>query len=160
MPSRLDSAPGGAADRAAVAEDTLKDFLVAAALHQLDRVRGFIETQGLHPDSTFDGKPTALCYAVLKPCPCLMDYLLSRGADINRTDQMGMTPLHYAVMGGCEHCTATLIACGATLNRLNRLGKTPLALTLDKPHLESVRALLMCHGALLHEAEPATPRFH
>ena len=138
----------------------LKDFLVAAALHQLERVRGFVETQGLHPDSTLGGKPTALCYAVLKPCHCLMDYLLSRGADINRADQMGMTPLHYAAMGGCAYCLATLIAHGARLNRTNRLGKTPLGLTMDKPHLAQVRALLLCHGALLHEAEPRARRFH
>lgn len=154
------SATASAVERPAFREEILKDFLVAAALHQLDRVRGFIETLGLHPDSTFGGKPTALCYAVLKPCPCLMDYLLSRGADINRADKMGMTPLHYAAMGGSEYCLASLIANGGTLNRYNRLGKTPLALTMDKPHLKGVRELLLCHGALLHEAEPRAPRFH
>ena len=160
MQDRLDMSARSVDEGSAVAESTRKDFLVAAALHQMDRVRGFIETQGLHPDSTYGGKPTALCYAVLKPYPRLMTYLLDRGADANHTDIMGMTPLHYAALGGCAYCLATLIGRGAVLNRCNKSGATPLAMTLHKPQLESCRDLLLRYGAAMKEIAPAPRRFH
>ena len=160
MSDRLDRLTSSVESRPAVAEATLKAFLVAAALHQMDRVRGFIETQGLHPDSTFGGKPTALCYAVLKPHHCLMEYLLERGASIKHEDMMGMTPLHYAALGGCAYCLATLIGRGAELNRCNKSGATPLALTLHKPQLAASRDLLLRYGAAMEETAPAAPSFH
>ena len=75
---------------------TVKNFLIAAALQQSELVRYFIEIEGLHPDAKWDGKPTAICYAVLKKNPPLLMYLLEKGANVNHVDVLGMTPLHYA----------------------------------------------------------------
>ena len=160
MSDRLTWMGEGASEQPAVAQDTIKDFLVSAALHQLDRVRYFVETRGLHPDTTYGGKPTALCYVVLKPHHDLMRYVLSKGADTNRQDGMGMTPLHYAAMGGCVYCMASLISHGARINIENRLGQTPLAMTLEKPHLAHCREFLQRHGASRCESEVGTTQFH
>lgn len=146
--------------RASVSEEVVKDFLVAAALHQLDRVRHFVEGRGLHPDITFGGKPTALCYAVLKPHHGLMDYVLARGADPNHVDQMGMTPLHYAALGGCAVCLATLVGQGADLSRSNRRGETPLALAQSKPGRETAAEFLCRCGASLDPNRTGARRFH
>ena len=151
----MPEAPLGAA-----AETMIRDYLAAAALHQVERVRHFIEIEGLHPDSTYRGKPTALCYAVLRPHRNLMGYLLERGADVNRADVCGMTPLHYATMGGCLHCVSFLIGRGARLNDASEDGRTPLALALERPKLAPCRELLLRYGASLQRGEAAAPRFH
>ena len=65
--------------------------IFCAALHDVAAVRFFIEQIGLHPDASFGGKPSALCYAVLKPHPALLVYLLDQGADVSRRDAMAMT---------------------------------------------------------------------
>lgn len=150
----------GPAATAAPAEETVKSYLLAAALQDTAAVRFFIEQVGLHPDASFGGKPTALCYAVLKPHLGLLDYLLGRGADVGHGDAMAMTPLHYAAIGGCPCCLARLIAAGAPLNAVNRSGLTPLGLTLDKPGLAGNRALLESHGAALAAGPPRPKRFH
>ena len=160
MPQDLKMTEHKSADMPAICAETVKDYLVSAALHQLDRVRHFIELQGLHPDTTSRGKPTALCYAVLKPHHGLMNYVLSKGADINHRDGMGMTPLHYAALGGCAYCLACLINHGARINAENHLGQTPMALTLDKPHLAQSREFLQRYGASLKQSELRSTQFH
>lgn len=139
-----------------------KSFLMAAALQQLELVYYFIETEGLHPDTTWGGKPTAICYAALKRNPQLMAYLLNKGADPNRTDALGMTPLHYAALGGCEVCTAHLLNRGALLNAVNGAGQTPLALARSKACAANSACceLLSRYGALLHASAPGPSRLH
>ena len=160
MSDTLNLAECGQIGRPSVDAETAKAFLVAAALQQLDRVQSFIEAGGLHPDTTYGGKPTALCYAVLKPHPVLATYLLDKGADIHRRDGMGMTPLHYAALGGCVYCAACLVGRGACLNAENCRGQTPLTLTLEKPHLGLCREFLTRHGAAHCQADPGATQFH
>ncbi|MCP5371916.1 MAG: ankyrin repeat domain-containing protein [Hyphomicrobiales bacterium] len=143
-----------------VPRDLAERFLVAAALHEFDRVRHFVERAGLHPDTTYGGKPTALCYAVLKPHHGLMEFLVARDADCNRADAMGMTPLHYAALGGCETCVAYLIHHGARLNVQNRAGKTPLGLAAERPLRDDCRQLLWRHGASTVADRRVVKRFH
>ena len=138
----------------------IREFLFAAALHQIDRVKNFIEIDGLHPDATYRGKPTAICYALLKPNWNLMNYLFIQGAEVNQADSVGMTPLHYAVLGGCEYCLSEVTARGAQVNVGNKCGKTPLAMTLDKPHLSDCREMLTHLGGSLIPGYPAISRLH
>ncbi|WP_295447423.1 ankyrin repeat domain-containing protein [uncultured Thiodictyon sp.] len=57
-----------------------------------------------------------------------VDFLLRRGADLNRPDAAGQTPLHQAVALGHLETVKRLIARGADVNRPDGTGRTPLAL--------------------------------
>ena len=147
--------------RGPLTEDSaIREFLTAAALVQGERIRHFIETAGLHPDSTFEGKPTALCYAALKADLGLTGYLLERGANVNHVDVAGMTPLHYGVLGGCEQCLVRLIGHGARMNAPNRGGQTPFALAASRPKLSVCRDLLAAYGGSLVANAPSARRLH
>lgn len=128
--------------------ELIDGFLLAAALQQLHRIRYYIERLGIHPDATRSGKPTALCYASLKPNITLINYYLEKGADVNHADAIGMTPLHYAAMGGCVVCLARLVAEGAQINRPNRCGETPLASAACRPRSRQCAELLKGYGAV------------
>ncbi len=146
--------------------ELVDDFLVAAALQQLHRIRHYIERVGLHPDCTRVGKPTALCYASLKPNITLVEYYLEKGADVNQADAIGMTPLHYAAMGGCVMCLSRLIAAGARINTRNRSGETPLAAAVHRARCRETAELLKRHGAVIEtrsdagNPETRSPSFH
>lgn len=145
---------------------TLRDFLSCAALHRVDEVRYFVDERGLHPDCTYGGKPTALCYALIQPHRNLMEFLVSRGASVNYSDVLGMTPLHYAALGGCEHCVAYLIHHGADRNARNLAGHTPLGLIQgrsrlpEQPHLVTGRDFLEHYGTAPIRGPSSPPRFH
>ena len=143
-----------------VTESTIKQYLVSAALSEIDMVRYFIETVGLHPDTTFGGKPTTLCYAALKRDGPLLEYLHVWGADVNSCDLMGMRPIHYATLGGCLHCLAYLMHNKADVNRMNHSGKTALGLCEGKPHLVECRELLRRSGASKQFEPPRGRCFH
>jgi len=140
--------------------ETVEDFLIAAALHQLYKIRYYVERLRLHPDATKDGKPTALCYAALKPYPPLISYYLANGADANVRDAMSMTPLHYAAIGGCSVCIATLVQAGARLNQPNHRGETPLAVALSRSASRDCAELLRRYGASTSGDAAAPQTFH
>ena len=139
---------------------TIRDFLSCAALHRANDVRHFVDERGLHPDCTYGGKPTALCYASIQAHRNLVEFLVSRGANVNYSDALGMTPLHYAALGGCEHCMAYLIHHGADRSARNVSGHTALGLVRDRPHLESGRQFLECYGTAPIREAPSSLRFH
>lgn len=138
----------------------IMEYLIAAALEQSEMVCYFVEIEGLHPDATWGGRPTAVCYAAMKRNPRLVTYLLDNGASANQSDALSMTPLHYAALGGCEVCVATLIAHGARLNARNTSGKTPLALAQRETRLALCRELLQRHGAAVDQQPDGPARFH
>lgn len=133
----------------AVSQTLMREYLMAAALQQVELVLYYIECKGLHPDVTWGGRPTALCYAAMKANQKLLQYLLDKGASVNYRDALGMTPLHYGTLGGNEACITLLINHGASLNAVNYHGKTPLALAWELPRLATCRDLLQRHGASL-----------
>ncbi|WP_295391361.1 ankyrin repeat domain-containing protein [uncultured Thiodictyon sp.] len=80
-----------------------------------------------------------------------VDFLLRRGADLNRPDAAGQTPLHQAVMLGHLETLKRLIARGADVNRPDGTGRTPLALAraLDPKatHTADIQTALQQSGA-------------
>ena len=160
MANDTDLAPTHLTTKPLFPVETVKDFLVSAALHQVDKVRDYVERIGFHPDTSYGGKPTALCYSVLKPHHDLMGFLVERGADINHVDRMGMTPLHYAALGGCDYCLAYLVSLGTPLDPVNRCGQTPLALAVDKPRLVNTAEYLRRCGASLDPSVSGARSFH
>jgi len=141
-------------------ESTVKQFLISAALEEVGAMRHFIEGLGVHPDATYSGKPTALCYAALKQNCCLMRYLHIHGADVNSVDQLGMAPIHYAALGGSCFCVSYLIHSGADVNKENNLGETALSLSMKKSHLAECEQFLRAHGARLKQGDLQASRFH
>jgi len=139
---------------------TVKQFLTAAALKEFRTVRFFVEEIGLHPDETKSDSPTALCYAVLLRDRCLMQYLLLKGADVNKPDQRGMTPLHYAAFGGCKFCILYLLQSGADVNQVNQEGKTALALCAGRADLTASRNLLKRYEAVLTKPKKSSSYVH
>jgi ankyrin repeat protein len=137
----------------------IREYLIGAALQELELVFYYIECKSIHPDATWGGKPTALCHAAMKANHQLLEYLLDKGASVEYRDALGMTPLHYATLGGSAACINTLIQHGAPLNAATHSGKTPLSLAWQAPRLASCRALLQRHGASLQNLAPAPPRF-
>ena len=126
--------------------DDARAFLFAAALRDFARIRFLIEVRGLHPDTTVKGKPTAICYAVLKQDNCLLSYLIKRGANVNAADKIGMTPLHYAALGGSPYCIACLVRHGAQLQTRNLAGETPYSLIRNRVDLAECVDLLGRYG--------------
>jgi len=139
---------------------TARELLTCAALHRIDRIRYFVDEKGMHPDRTYGGKPTALCYALIQPHRDLVEFLVTRGANVNHSDVLGMTPLHYAALGGCEHCMAYLMHHGADRNARNAEGRTPLGLIRERSHLESGRRVVERYRAAPPWEASSSRRFH
>ncbi|MFT5606901.1 MAG: ankyrin repeat protein [Parvicella sp.] len=142
-----------------ISEDIIRDFLLSAALQERASVIDYVENVGLHPDTTCGGKPTALCFALMKKNISMAKYFISKGADINHSDQMGMTPLHYAVLGGNVYCIAILISKGAKVNATTKSDKTPLEFTIGKRHLADCQIYLLEAGATLSLDAPIKVKY-
>lgn len=80
-----------------------------------------------------------------------LDFLLRRGADLNRLDATGQAPLHQAVALGHLETVKRLIARGADVNCPDGSGRTPLALArvLDpkQPNTADIQTALQQSGA-------------
>ena len=122
--------------------ETIKRYLICAALNETEMVCDFVESLGICPDATWGGKPTALCYAATHGNDALVAFLLGHGANANHRDALDMTPMHYAALGGCVACARLLIGAGANGTLRNRFGKTPAALVPARLEAERRRVLL------------------
>ncbi|KIY43807.1 ankyrin [Fistulina hepatica ATCC 64428] len=56
----------------------------------------------------------------------IVQYLLERGAEVDKPDISGWTALHIAVSAGHENVVVELVGSGADVNRKNDKGITPL----------------------------------
>ncbi|CAK5268732.1 unnamed protein product [Mycena citricolor] len=101
----------------------LKNIWVAAGDGDLDRVRYLIEQESLSPDIpdefTYTPMHAAASYGHLN----VLEYLISKGGDVNVTDDDGDTPL-YTVE---DVATARfLVEKGAQVDRQNKEGVSPI----------------------------------
>jgi len=87
----------------------------------------------------------------------LLDYLISKGADINAREQPprqhsnewdAATPLHLAARIGSIDCVRLLISKGADINAKTKSGKTALVLATKYPNINSaaIAQMLRQHG--------------
>src|SRR5690606_13563028 len=104
---------------------------------------------------------TALMWAADGNAPDVVEYLLSKDADVevrafaNEWNAQvtsepraqyrptgGLTPLLYAARSGCSRCVRSMLDKGADINRPNPDGVTPLMVSLDNSRFDTARLLL------------------
>jgi quinoprotein dehydrogenase-associated probable ABC transporter substrate-binding protein len=81
-------------------------------------------------------------------------YLIGKGADVNRLDNLGTSPLTTAARAGCLPMMRLLIAHGAKVNRTDSDGSTALMGAIERNQAPAVKFLL-AHGAQVEKGAPA-----
>lgn len=74
--------------------------------------------------------------------PILVEYLLSKGANVNASWKNGMTPLHIAIEIGSEDILRILMDYGSNATAIALNGKTPLYLAVEREMINIVKFLL------------------
>ncbi len=98
---------------------------------------------GLPVDISAENGKTLLMIASHNGATQVVQVLLSRGADINATDNEGMTPLHNAVAGYSRSATISyLLKHGARIDSARRDGSTPLMEASRKGRADFVEMLI------------------
>ncbi|GAB5365704.1 hypothetical protein AAMO2058_001080800 [Amorphochlora amoebiformis] len=72
----------------------------------------------------------------------ICEFLLARGADVNKPMQVGGTPLYIAAQYGHVDCVQTLIMNGANASISTNAGACPLHVATQRGHIEITRHLL------------------
>lgn len=72
----------------------------------------------------------------------IVDKLISKGASLHLTDNLGRTPLHVAAVMGHSDLVEYLIAKGADINSEIKDGKTPLHYAAHQGRFQAVKTLL------------------
>jgi len=103
----------------------------------LDQVREIVETRGVNVNQDVDGRPLLL-YAADYGQQEVIEYLISKGADVNAFDKHGISALLAAIWEGHTDCVKLLLKKGAS-----RDGKTPDGTSyIDAAEKDEIRALL------------------
>uniref|UniRef100_UPI00157B1CA2 ankyrin repeat domain-containing protein n=1 Tax=Wolbachia endosymbiont of Cardiocondyla obscurior TaxID=2687307 RepID=UPI00157B1CA2 len=71
-----------------------------------------------------------------------VNYLLEKGADVNKADRYERTPLNLAVQLGNLKIVNALVGRGADVNKANKCGNTPLHLAIERGNFKAVNALV------------------
>ncbi|OXA53249.1 myotrophin [Folsomia candida] len=103
----------------------------------LDQVREIVEKKGINVNEDVDGRPPLL-YAADYGQQEVIEYLISKGANVNSCDKHGISALLAAIWEGHTDCVKLLLTKGAS-----RDGKTPDGTSyLDAAEKDEIRALL------------------
>jgi quinoprotein dehydrogenase-associated probable ABC transporter substrate-binding protein len=80
-------------------------------------------------------------------------YLIGKGADVNRLDNLGSSPLTTAARAGCMPMMRLLVAHGAKVDRVDGEGSTALMGAVERNQAPAVKFLL-AHGAGIEKGAP------
>ncbi len=118
----------------------------AAAIGDVNLVRTLIEN-GTDVDSIEDSySKTALHRAAMSGHRDVVEFLLTKGADIDAKDYSVASPLHRAAEKGHKEVAELLIAKGADVNAKNNDGQTPLHYAAASGR-KDIAELLIAKGA-------------
>ena len=117
-----------------------EDFAWAVRTGDLAGVREFVENRTFPANYVEPGinKRTPLHWAADYGKVDVIEYLLSKGANIEAKDNYGNTPLFAAIYEGHDAAVAALLAKGANKNAIGQNGKKPI----EVAEKESIKALL------------------
>ncbi len=118
------------------------DIHKAAQKGDMETVRSLVENNPDLVNAVDDSKRTPLHYAALSQNPALVEFLISRGADIKARELNGGTPLHFAAYGGNTAVVSILIQKGSDLHAKNNMGQTPAFYAAMNGHLEVLQNLV------------------
>ncbi|KAK9759062.1 Mind bomb SH3 repeat domain [Popillia japonica] len=121
---------------------TADQLVRAAAQGQLESVKRILEDLVPNMVDARSGGKTPLQVAAHQGHVAIVRELLSKGADVNASDNDGDTCLHYAAFGNQPEVVDLLIGAGASLNTSNRSGCTALHIAAHKHPSRSVQILL------------------
>ncbi|WP_153100307.1 ankyrin repeat domain-containing protein [Paraburkholderia hayleyella] len=122
-------------------------LLVLAAREKSNKVAAaLLANPKTHPGAVDRADQNALMLAALNGDEALVQLLLSKGADVNKT---GWTPLHYAAANGHDAIVKLLLARSAQVDALSPNGTTPLMMAARGGHM-STATLLLDSGANLN----------
>ena len=120
----------------------------ASACGRLDIVKFLVENGYVDVNqivSNDEHARSSLLTAAAEGYPKIVDYLISRGADLeHRSRVSGDTPLSAAAMIGDFSSIRLLCWAGACLDVMNSSGKTPLGILADNNYSDIVSFLLAC----------------
>ncbi|MBN1938147.1 MAG: ankyrin repeat domain-containing protein, partial [Candidatus Aminicenantes bacterium] len=136
----------GAPPRRAPAPVSMNIFQAAQA-GNLERVKALVEGDPALADSRNPGGRTPLIIAVAGRQTAVVEYLLSKGADINAADSFQTTPLLMACAAGAPvEIVRLLVEKGADVNSVAKYSGKPLDSALDAGNAEII-AYLEAKGA-------------
>jgi len=122
------------------------DILGAAERGKLDSVRIYLERDPQLINITDPGGYTPLHKAAYNGHPEIVEYLISKGAELNARSNSGSTPLHGAAFYGHPEAAIILIEKGAEIDIKNDGGYTPFLSACAGGKSETA-SLLLDHGA-------------
>jgi ankyrin repeat protein len=114
-------------------------IVLAARSGSWEAVRALAELRGTQLDATGPSGANALMFAALHGRLELVRFMVSRGAEVNKT---GWTPLHYAAANGHLDVVRFLLESHAYIDAESPNRTTPLMMAARQAHPTTVQLLL------------------
>ncbi len=114
--------------------------LMSNRMKQIARFSGKENDTGIN--SVVDSYGNNLLHYLYTDDTNIVNFLLSLGIDINKTNEFGETPLHHACDYGLYETAKILVEKGANINLRGNSGKTPLVEAVEYGSIELVEYLL------------------
>ena len=116
---------------------------LASAAQQVGGVKQLLD-KGANPNVKDDNGDTSLFHVIRDDdvkANDILSALIANGADVNVTNNAGVTPLMIASVGGYENIITMLLAEGADVSTKDNDGKTALKAAQDKGHKNIIKHL-------------------
>jgi len=122
------------------------NFFLDAAIGRLDQIKKQVSRNPSIVNNKGMGDWTPLHHATVTGQYPTVEFLISKGADLNALTSKGESPLHLAVSRGHTSIVKLFIINGAKLNEKDKYGQTPLQIAKANEFKEIIK-LLKKYGA-------------
>ena len=116
---------------------------MAIRMNNIDELKRLVEVEGVSVDAVINGVfDTLLHEAAFAGSKEIVEYLISKGANLNIKNRQGETPLHKAAQFGRIEILKVLLHAGANYLEKDRFGQTPQQLARDVSQYEAAKFLI------------------